>query len=40
MPFLQSWDYEGVYDFWQDKIAKAIFSETKCVINLASKVTN
>lgn len=33
----QTWDYDTLYEFWHEKIVKAIFSQTKCVINLASK---
>ena len=32
----QDWDYETLYEFWHDKIAKDIFAETQCIINLAS----
>lgn len=34
---LIDWDYKSLYDFWNDKIAKDIFSESQCIINLASK---
>lgn len=31
------WDHKSLYEFWNDKIAKTIFSESECIINLASK---
>lgn len=31
------WKYKTLYEFWGDKIAKDIFSESDCIINLASK---
>ena len=31
------WEDKSLYDFWNDKISKTIFSESKCIINLASK---
>lgn len=31
------WKYKSLYEFWSDKIAKNIFSESKYIINLASK---
>lgn len=31
------WEYKTLYDFWEEKIAKSIFSESKTIINLASK---
>lgn len=34
---LIGWDYKTLYEFWDGKIAESIFSETKCLINLASK---
>lgn len=34
---LIDWDYKSLYEFWADKIAKDIFSESNCIINLASK---
>lgn len=34
---LLDWDHKSLYEFWDDKIAKAIFSESSCIINLASK---
>ncbi len=30
-------DYESLYDYWAEKIAKSIFKESKCIVNLASK---
>ena len=32
-----NWDYESLYEFWGDKISKTMLSQTKCLINLASK---
>ena len=32
-----NWKYDRLYDFWDDKIARNIFSESDCIINLASK---
>lgn len=29
--------YSSLYDFWADKISKSLFSESKCILNLASK---
>ena len=29
--------YKSIYDYWEDKIAESLFSETKCILNLASK---
>lgn len=34
---LMDWQYKSLYEFWQGKIAESIFSETDCIINLASK---
>lgn len=34
---LLDWEYKSLYEFWNDKIAKIIFSESQCIINLASK---
>ncbi len=34
---LIDWKYKSLYDFWEDKIAKDLFSDTNCVLNLASK---
>lgn len=34
---LINWNYNSIYDFWQDKIAKNIFSQTDLVLDLASK---
>ncbi len=34
---LIDWDYPTMYDFWQDKIAKSLFSETDLILDLASK---
>lgn len=31
------WEYKTLYDFWEDKIAKSLYSESKYIINLASK---
>lgn len=33
----EDWEHKSLYEFWNDKIAKEIFSESKCIINLASK---
>ncbi len=33
----KGWDHDRLYDFWGDKIAKEVFANTTCVINLASK---
>ena len=33
---LLDWKYKTLYEFWEDKIAKSIFSESDCIINLAS----
>lgn len=30
-------DYSSMYDFWKDKIADELFSQSKCILNLASK---
>ena len=34
---LLGWDHKFLYDFWGDKIAKSVFSESKYILNLASK---
>ena len=34
---LLDFEYKSLYEFWNDKLAKAIFSESSCIINLASK---
>ena len=34
---LLDWEHKSLYEFWNDKIAKTIFSESECIINLASK---
>lgn len=34
---LLDWQYKSLYEFWEEKIAKSIFSESHCIINLASK---
>ena len=34
---LLEWEYNSLYEFWSDKIAKIIFSESEYIINLASK---
>lgn len=34
---LINWKYKTLYEFWGEKIAKNIFSESKIIINLASK---
>ena len=34
---LLDWDHKSLYEFWDDKIANTIFSESECIINLASK---
>lgn len=34
---LLDFEYKTLYDFWGDKIAKEIFSESSSIINLASK---
>lgn len=31
------WKYKSLYEFWGEKIAKSIFAESKCIVNLASK---
>ena len=31
------WEYKTLYEFWGEKIAKDISSESDCIINLASK---
>lgn len=32
----KNWEYENMYEFWGDKIAKELFSQSNCIINLAS----
>lgn len=34
---LIDWKYKTLYEFWEDKIAKKLFSESDCIINLASE---
>lgn len=34
---LKSGEYSSMYDFWKDKIANELFSQSKCILNLASK---
>lgn len=34
---LLDWDHKSLYEFWNDKMARVVFSETQCIINLASK---
>src|SRR5699024_10130589 len=34
---LQLGESNSMYDFWEDKIANELFSESRCIINLASK---
>ena len=34
---LLDWEHKSLYEFWNDKIAKSIFSESRYIINLASK---
>jgi cytoplasmic iron level regulating protein YaaA (DUF328/UPF0246 family) len=34
---LIDWKYKTLYEFWGEKIAKSIFLECKCILNLASK---
>lgn len=34
---LINWEYGSLYEFWENKIAKNLFSETTCILNLASK---
>lgn len=31
------WKYKSLYEFWNDEIAKKLFSESNCILNLASK---
>lgn len=33
----KNWDYKSLYDFWGSKIADELFSESKTIIDLASK---
>lgn len=32
----RGWKYKSMYDFWADHIAKYLFAESRCIINLAS----
>ena len=34
---LKGKDFNSLYEFWHRKLADKLFSETKCIINLASK---
>ncbi len=34
---LIKWKYKSLYDFWNNKIAEYLFSESDCILNLASK---
>lgn len=34
---LIGWEYKSLYDFWGDKIARKLASESTCIIDLASK---
>lgn len=34
---LLDWEYKSLYEFWKGKIAKSIFAEADCIVNLASK---
>lgn len=34
---LINWIHKSLYDFWADDIAKYLFSESRCILNLASK---
>jgi cytoplasmic iron level regulating protein YaaA (DUF328/UPF0246 family) len=34
---LLNWEHKSLYEFWNEKIAKSLFSESECIINLASK---
>ena len=33
----KDWKYKSLYDFWANEIVKKLFSESKCILNLASK---
>ncbi|MDN6161864.1 MAG: peroxide stress protein YaaA [Atopostipes sp.] len=33
----EDWDYDSLYDYWQDDLAKKIQAESKVILNLASK---
>lgn len=33
----KNWKYKSMYEFWNDDIAKNLFSESNCILNLASK---
>lgn len=32
-----NWKYKDLYEFWKDKIARNLLSQSNCIINLASK---
>ncbi|WP_308524821.1 peroxide stress protein YaaA [uncultured Tissierella sp.] len=34
---LIDWHFNSLYQFWNDKLAKKLFSQSKCIVNLASK---
>lgn len=34
---LINWIHKSLYEFWADDIAKYLFSESRCILNLASK---
>lgn len=33
----RNWKYKSLYEFWGKEIAENLFSESKCIVNLASK---
>lgn len=33
----KNWKYKSLYEFWGEKIAEKVFSESNCILNLASK---
>ena len=33
----KDWKYKSLYEFWASEIAEKLFSESKCILNLASK---
>lgn len=33
----KDWQFKSLYDFWEDKLAQNLFSESKTIVNLASK---
>lgn len=33
----KDWEHKSLYEFWKDKIAKSLFSDSHCILNLASK---